>query len=316
MVAQREFHSTESAALWLQGAGGYFVEQLFVRPHRDSAICRRTAIAEARPTLVRSVMADRWRPLPASEYREDFRLRTPSLPANYTTAPPRAKHHRNSSLPVSRANFTNVEKVLWPQEGYTKADVVAYYDAVAGVLLPHLRDRPVIMERYPNGIAEKYFLQKDALPDHTPDWMLPYVHEVYAPEVRRNVRYIAADHQDVLLFLANYAALTLHPWSSRMDSLDHPDYILFDLDPVDAPFDTVHAVALELKSVLDELGLRAYPKTSGATGLHVYLPVTEGSITYRDATTFAVAIARITTERIPAAATTIRSVRDRTKGKV
>jgi bifunctional non-homologous end joining protein LigD len=187
-------------------------------------------------------MADRWKPLPSSSYREDFRLRLPTLPPTYKTQSSATVGHRNIPLPRSRAKFTNVAKVLWPQEGYTKADTIAYYDAVAETMLPHLRSRPLIMERYPNGIAEGYFLQKDALPDHTPDWMLPFIHEVHAPEAKRNVRYIFADDRDVLLFLANYAAITLHPWSSGLERLDSPDYVLFDLDPVDAPFEAVQIV--------------------------------------------------------------------------
>jgi bifunctional non-homologous end joining protein LigD len=261
-------------------------------------------------------MAERWKPLPASAYKEDFRSRQPTLPATYETTPVRKPQPRKRTLPSSRASFTNVDKVLWPQEGYAKSDVIAYYDAVAEAILPHLRGRPLIMERYPNGIAEPYFLQKDALPQHTPDWMLPYVHKVYAPEVRRDVRYIVADHKDAVLYLANYAALTLHPWSSRLERLDFPDFVLFDLDPVDASFRTVQTVALALKSVFDELGLRAYPKTSGATGMHLYLPVVEASITYRDATVFASAIAKIVAQRIPDSGTTIRSVRQRETGKV
>src|SRR5262245_39558966 len=203
-------------------------------------------------------MVERWKPLPASAYKEDFRLRKPVLPPTYKSAPVRAAHYALNPLPSSRAKFTNVEKVLWSAEGYTKADVIAYYDSIRDAILPHLRSRPIIMERYPNGIAEPYFLQKDALPQHTPDWMLPNIHEVYAPEVRRDVRYILANDRDVLLFLANYAAITLHPWSSRIESLDSPDYVLFDLDPVDAPFDVVQTVALELKTVLDELRRAAH----------------------------------------------------------
>jgi bifunctional non-homologous end joining protein LigD len=261
-------------------------------------------------------MVERWKPLPASAYKEDFRLRKPVLPVTYKSTRVHAVHHVKNPLPASRAKFTNVEKVMWPAEGYTKADVIAYYDSIRKVILPHLRSRPIMMERYPNGIAEPYFLQKDALPQHTPDWMIPRIHEVYAPEVRRNVRYIVADDPDVLLYLANYAAITLHPWSSRLDDLDSPDFVLFDLDPVDAAFETVQTVALELKRVLDELGVRAYPKTSGVTGMHVYLPVAERTINYRDATVFAEAIAKILTQRMPEVATTVRSVRQREKGKV
>src|SRR5689334_2193863 len=106
-------------------------------------------------------MAERWKPLPASAYKEDFRPRKPVLPATYKSAPVRAAQHARNPLLPSRAKFTNVDKVLWPAEGYTKADVIAYYDSLRDVILPHLRSRPIIMERYPNGIAEPYFLQKD-----------------------------------------------------------------------------------------------------------------------------------------------------------
>jgi bifunctional non-homologous end joining protein LigD len=261
-------------------------------------------------------MTQRWKALPARAYKEDFRPRSPLLPATYQTQLVMTPRYRTEPLPCSRAKFTNVTKVLWPQEGYTKANVIVYYDTIAETILPHLRGRPVIMERYPNGIAQDYFLQKDALPGHTPDWMLPNIHEVYAPEARRHVRYIVADDRDALLFLANYAAITLHPWSSRIESLDSPDYVLFDLDPVDASFEIVRTVALELKTTLDELGLRAYPKTSGVTGLHIYLPVLEGTVNYADATTFATAIAKVVEQRIPEAATTTRTVRQRKKGHV
>jgi bifunctional non-homologous end joining protein LigD len=260
-------------------------------------------------------MVERWKPLPASAYKEDFRLRTPALPPSYKSTPAKAVR-RNRALPISSARFTNPDKVLWPQEGYTKADVITYYAALSEILLPHLSGRPIIMERYPNGIAEKYFLQKDAMPQHTPDWLLPHVHEVYAPEVRRNVRYIIADNRDVLLYLANYGVITLHPWTSRIKSLDYPDYVLFDLDPADAPFDTVKTVALELKAVLDELRVRSYLKTSGVSGLHVYIPVREGSISYRDARMFAEAIARIVAQRTPETTTVTRTVSRRTPGKV
>src|SRR5215467_14351712 len=129
-------------------------------------------------------MTERWKALPAKAYKEDFRPRKPTLPATYQTQLATMPRHQTQPLPRSRAEFTNVTKVLWPQEGYSKADVIAYYDSIAETILPHLRGRPVIMERYPHGIAEDYFLQKDALPAHTPDWMLPHIHEVYAPEAR------------------------------------------------------------------------------------------------------------------------------------
>jgi bifunctional non-homologous end joining protein LigD len=260
-------------------------------------------------------MGQRWKPMPTSAYKEDFRLREPTLPPAYRRTAGKAKRPTRS-LPVARPTFTNPDKILWPQEGYTKADLIHYYDSVSRVLLAYLRGRPLIMERYPHGITEKYFLQKDALPQHTPDWLLPHVQEVDAPEVGRKIRYITADNRDVLLYLANYAAITIHPWSSRIGTLDHPDYVMFDLDPMDVRFEVVQEVALALKKVLDELGLRSYPKTSGATGLHVYLPVAAGSVTHRDVAVFTPAIASIVAQRMPKATTTTRSVRLRKKGTV
>ena len=138
--------------------------------------------------MTKQPMVERWKPLPVSAYKEDFGLRKPVLPATYKSTRVRAAHHVRNPLPPSRAKFTSVEKVLWSAEGYTKADVIAYYYSIRDVILPHLCSRSIIMERYPNGIAEPYFFQKDALPQHTPDWMLPYIRNVYAPEVRRNVR--------------------------------------------------------------------------------------------------------------------------------
>jgi bifunctional non-homologous end joining protein LigD len=258
-------------------------------------------------------MAERWKPPPTSAYKEDFKPRRPLLPADYDSTPLQVLSS-SGPLPKSRAKFTNTDKVLWPREGYTKGDLIRYYDQVAEVLLPHLRDRPLILERYPNGIAREYFLQKDAMPQHTPDWLLPYVHEVYAPEVKRTIHYIVANHRDVLLFLANYAAITLHPWSSRLQTLEFPDFILFNFDPIGAPFEAVVKVALELKSVLGELRLKAYVKTSGVSGLHVYMPVQ--GITYADARTFAEAMASIVVQRLPQLVTRERSVSKRGKGKV
>src|SRR5438094_321262 len=98
-------------------------------------------------------MAERWKPLPASAYKEDFRPRQPMLPGTYETTPARVHRHQSTPLPVSRVRFTNIGKVFWPQQSYSKAGVIAYYDTVADVLLPHLLGRPLIMERYPNGIA-------------------------------------------------------------------------------------------------------------------------------------------------------------------
>jgi hypothetical protein len=123
-------------------------------------------------------MAQRWKPLRAASYKEDFRPRRPILPSTYKTEPAGAKQHPTPPLPRSRANFTNVAKILWPEESYTKADVIAYYDASREPFCLIFTAARLAWSATPTGIAEDYFLQKDALPHHTPEWMLPYIHAV------------------------------------------------------------------------------------------------------------------------------------------
>ena len=207
-----------------------------------------------------------------------------------------------------RIEFTNLDKVFWPEDGYTKGDLIGYYDKIAPYLVPHLLDRPLVFERFPNGIHGKSFYQKDA-PDHTPEWIR--TQEIWSADVERHIRYfIGADH-DQLVYVANTGNIQHNPWMSRVQYLDYPDYLVFDLDPVEAPFPTVQQVAIVLKGVLDELGLRGYPKTSGATGIHVHLPVLENKFTYEDVRVFAQAIASIVVQRIPEYATIERVVRRR-----
>src|SRR5215510_4728158 len=204
--------------------------------------------------------------------------------------------------------FTNLDKIFWPEDGYTKGDLIDYYDKVSPYLIPHLLDRPLVLERFPNGIHGQSFYQKDA-PDHTPDWIR--TQEIWSEDVERHIRYFIGADREQLLYIANSGNIQHNPWMSRIQNLDYPDYLVFDLDPVDAPFSTVQNVALVLKGVLDELGLRGYPKTSGASGIHVHLPVLENTFTYEDVRVFAGAIASIIVQRLPEYATIERVVRRR-----
>src|SRR5262249_53931300 len=181
---------------------------------------------------------------------------------------------RSRSAPArprsSRIEFTNLDKVFWPEDGYTKGDLIDYYDKVSPYLIPHLLDRPLVLERFPNGIHGQSFYQKDA-PDHTPDWIR--TQEIWSEDVERHIRYFIGADREQLLYIANSGNIQHNPWMSRIQNLDYPDYLVFDLDPVDAPFSTVQNVALVLKGVLDELGLRGYPKPSAAAGIHVHQPL-------------------------------------------
>ena len=214
----------------------------------------------------------------------------------------------------SRVELTNLNKVFWPEDGYTKGDLIGYYDRVSPYILPHLLDRPLVFKRYPNGIHGEYFYQKDAH-DYTPDWIR--TEELWSPDVERHIRYFVGNDRDQLLYIANMGAITQNPWSSRLQFLDSPDYIIFDLDPVgEVPYPTIQQLAVELKAVLDELGLRAYPKTSGASGIHVHLPILENHFTYEQVRIFAEAVASILVARLPEIATIERVVRKRKKGTI
>jgi bifunctional non-homologous end joining protein LigD len=165
----------------------------------------------------------------------------------------------------SRVKLSNLDKVFWPDEGITKGDLVEYYRAMAPLLVPHLRDRPFTMRRYPDGAFGKAFFQKNA-PSHMPDW-IPRFHtdQFDAPVV---------NDEDALIWMVNMGCIDLNTWYSRVDKPDRPDFVLFDLDPSpDVGFKETVQVALLVKEALDALGLVSFPKTSSADGMHVLVPV-------------------------------------------
>ncbi|HZO93960.1 MAG TPA: non-homologous end-joining DNA ligase [Candidatus Baltobacteraceae bacterium] len=169
--------------------------------------------------------------------------------------------------------LTNQGKVLFPSDGYTKGDLVAYYRAVAPVILPYLRDNPLTMERFPDGIDVPRGIWEKQMPRYTPEW----VHRVTIPPTTgepRDVTYVVVDDEASLVWVANLAAITLHIWYSRVGSLDVPDVILFDLDPGErCPLARLARVALAFRDELRTIGLRPYVKTTGGMGLHVLVPL-------------------------------------------
>ncbi|GIU98590.1 MAG: ATP-dependent DNA ligase [Actinomycetota bacterium] len=170
--------------------------------------------------------------------------------------------------------LSNLDKVFWPAEGYTKGDLLAYYLNVAELILPHLRDRPLTMKRMPDGIAGPHFYEKTA-PAHTPDWVARC--PVPSEDSREGViGYLMANDIPSLLYVANLGCIEMHPLHSRCGSIETPDYLFFDLDPMEASFEQVLRVALHVRAALDALGLASYPKTSGATGVQVFVPIERG----------------------------------------
>jgi bifunctional non-homologous end joining protein LigD len=213
--------------------------------------------------------------------------------------------------------FTNLNKVFYPEDGYTKRDVLNYYAAIADLILPHLKDRPLSLKRYPNGITKDYFFQKDA-PETFAPWLRTEMIE--SDHAHGAINYVFAEDPASLLYLVNLGCIDHNPWMSRMprkepELLDHPDFILIDLDPQECPFDMIVDAALLVKGVLDKIGLTGYPKTTGGRGMHVYVPV-EPVYSYQETRTFAELIERLVFAQKPELFTRPRSVSKRQKNRV
>ena len=154
---------------------------------------------------------------------------------------------RPSRGPAARVEFTNLKKVFWPEDGYTKGDLIEYYRAVSPWLLPYLRDRPVVMTRYPDGIGGKSFFQKDA-PGFRPDWIR--TERMWSEDTQREIDYFVCDDEESLLYVANLGTIPLHLWASRAPTLERPDWCVLDLDPKGAPFEHVVELARAAKGAV------------------------------------------------------------------
>ncbi len=209
--------------------------------------------------------------------------------------------------------LTNLDKVLYPETGFTKGQLIGYYAAIAPVLLAHLRGRPLTLKRYPDGVRGESFFEKHC-PAHRPDWVKTVA--VWSESNRRQVDYCLCEDEPTLVWLANLAAIELHPSLSRARRLERPTAIAFDLDP-GAPAGIVECcrVALLLRDLFAELALRSYPKTSGAKGVQVYVPIGGARVDYDRTKPFAHAVAALL-ERAHPDLVVSRMAKARRRGKV
>lgn len=222
-------------------------------------------------------------------------------PVRVDTSPP----------PVEELQLSNLDKVFWPDEGYTKGDLIAYYRDIAPWLLKFLEDRPLVLTRYPDGIDGKSFFQKNA-PGFQPEWVR--TEAIRSRGSERDIHYFIADDPAVLVYIANLGAIPLHVWASRVGSLDRPDWCLLDLDPkhkrdgeeVYAPFRDVIEVARAIGALCGVIGLASYPKTSGSSGIHVMIPL-GGQLDYEQSRTLAQLLATAVVAEIPELATIVRN---------
>jgi bifunctional non-homologous end joining protein LigD len=216
-----------------------------------------------------------------------------------------------SSLLPREVKFSNLDKIFWPEEKYTKGDLIEYYRSMAPWLLPYLKDRPVVLTRYPDGINGKSFYQKDA-PGFVPDWIQTI--PIWSEDTQRDISYFVCNDVESLVYLVNLGTIPLHMWMSRIDDLTKPDWCLIDLDPKDAPFEHVITLAKTMRQLCEQVEMPAFVKTTGKSGLHIMLPLGR-QMTYQQCLQFAMLFARLVTDRHPAIATTQRTISKR-EGKV
>lgn len=208
---------------------------------------------------------------------------------------------------------TNRTKLYFPGEEITKGDVIDYYDAMADLILPYLKDRPQSLYRTPNGIDHKGFFQKDA-GDEAPSWMKSI--PLYSDSVKKEINYLLCNDKPSLLYLANLGCIEINPWHSRVKSLDNPDYLIIDIDPSDNnTFDQVIEAANAVKEVLDQAGAMGICKTSGASGMHVYVPL-GGKYDYEQAKNFANLVCILASHMLPEFTTLERNLMKRSKDKI
>ena len=208
---------------------------------------------------------------------------------------------------VRTVAVTNRDKVFFPEKGLTKGDLVDYYERIAPWMLPYLMNRPLVLTRFPDGIHGKSFYQRDA-PDFAPDWVKRAA--LWTETEDRDINYFMVEDATSLKYLANMGAIPIHAWHSRIDRLEHPDWCVLDLDPKDAPFADVIAVAKEIRALLDEIELPGYLKTSGASGLHILIPLAR-RLTHDQSRTLGELLARVVVTRRGEICTIVRAVRKR-----
>lgn len=221
------------------------------------------------------------------------------------------KQYRSPDYPhtKSRVRFSNKEKVFFPKAGFKKADLIFYYQTVAKVMLPYLKDRPHSLLRQPDGIKGESFFQKDM--DHMPPGWIKTI-PIYSEPKQKDINYLVCDSVDSLLYMVQLGCIEINPWNSRTAKLQYPDWAVLDLDPEGAGFDLVIEVSLAARKVLERLDIASYPKTSGRSGMHLYIPL-GAKYNYDQARQFARILANIIHRQTPEATSLERSPKKRRK---
>ncbi len=204
--------------------------------------------------------------------------------------------------------LTHIQKIFWPKEGYTKKDLIDYYRNVAEFILPHLKDRPEVLHRFPNGIEESGFFQKNV--ETSPKWVA--AKNLYSEHEKHNIRYLLCQNEATLIYLVNLGCIEINPWLSRVSHLDKPDFCVIDLDPEDIAFSAVVKSAQAIHRLLEKIEVTHFLKTSGATGMHIYIPL-GAKYNTDQSKAFAELIATIINKQIPEITSIVRLPQQRQK---
>ncbi|MGE5540926.1 MAG: DNA ligase D [Bacillota bacterium] len=292
------------------GFGGVGIEEMY---RKMQPLIRKTSVVDEKipvnqaptwlsPKLVCEVKFTEWTEGGHMRHPVFIGLRTDKRPEEVTIEeakpieeelkkPMRAKHKKKKTF-----EFSNPDKLYWPEDGITKGEMLAYYERMADVILPYLKGRPMVLNRHPNGIDKPNFYQKDVDPDPLPDFVSTKA--IYSESNGKDINYIVCENKETLLYLANLGCIEMNPWNSRASNLDRPDWYVLDLDPGDNTFNQVIEVAKVCREVLDMSCEESYVKTSGKTGLHIYVPL-GGKYDYDQVRQFAELVVRLVHKRIP-----------------
>lgn len=224
-----------------------------------------------------------------------------------------SEKEKEITLDKHKVKLTNQDKIYFPKDGITKGDVIDYYLSVATYILPYLKNRPLSLNRFPNGIEEQGFYQKDA-GDTIPDWIKTT--QVYSESNDKYIDYIYCNDKATLAYLNNLGCIDMNPWNSSLPDLEHPDYLVLDLDPSKKnTFDDVIETALQVNEVLKSIKIKGYCKTSGSTGIHVYIPM-GGKYDFDQVKDFAHILMKQVNEKLPELTTLERSLQKRDNKKI
>lgn len=220
---------------------------------------------------------------------------------------------RKNKAMKHKPELTHTDKIYWPDEKFTKGDLLKYYEKIAPYLLPYLKNRPLSLRRNPNGISEEGFFHKDA-GDTAPDWVT--TKEIYSGSTEKMINYLVCNDLESLLYIVNLGCIEINPWNSTVDKQDQPDYIAMDIDPSEKnTFEDVIEVAQVIKEILDGADVPGYCKTSGSSGLHIYIPFNQ-KYTYEESKDFAHILATLVVEKLPSLTTIERSLSKRKKNHI